>query len=68
MGLTKELFGELLDHPVMNSFFIFPGKFYKQVEGLGMGLPLGPTFVNIFMCQHEETWIQDCPSAFKPVL
>ena len=68
IGLTKELFGKLLEHAVMNSFFIFSGKFYKQVEGLGMGLPLGPTFANIFMCHHEETWIQDCPAAFKPIL
>ena len=68
MGLTKELFGKLLDHAVMNSFFIFSGKFYKQVEGLGMGLPLGPTFANIFMCHHEENLIRDCPTGFKPVL
>ena len=47
MGFTNELFGKILDHAVMNSFFIFSGKFYKQVEGLGMGLPLGPTFANI---------------------
>ena len=57
MGFTKELFGKLLDHAVMNSFFIFSGKFYKQVEGLGMGLPLGPTFANIFMCNHETEFI-----------
>ena len=33
-----------------------------------MGLPLGQTFANIFMCFHERVWLQSCPDAFKPVL
>ena len=53
---------------LLNSFFIFDGKYFKQTEGLGMGLPLGPTFTNIFMCHHETRWLEDCPSEFKPVL
>ena len=32
-----------------------------------MGLPLGPTLANIFMCHHEQSWLQNCPSNFKPV-
>ena len=50
-----------------NSFFLFNGKYYKKIEGLGMGLPLGPTFTNIFMCHHEKNWLDDCPDLFKPV-
>ena len=30
-----------------------------------MGLPLGPTFANIFMCAHEEKWFVDCPVALS---
>ena len=41
---------------------------YKQIEGLGMGLPLGPTFANIFMSFNEQQWLADCPNSFKPVL
>jgi len=33
-----------------------------------MGLPLGPTLANIFMCYHESSWLADCPIHFKPVL
>ena len=33
-----------------------------------MGLPLSPTFANIFLCYYESIWLQDCPSDFKPVL
>ena len=32
-----------------------------------MGLPLGPTFVNIFMCHWEKLWFSDCPQLFTPV-
>ena len=35
---------------------------------MAMGSPLGPTFANIFLCHHEQKWIDDRPSAFKPVL
>ena len=32
-----------------------------------MGLPLGPTFANLFLCYYEKIWLQDCPTEFKPV-
>ena len=67
IGLTSSLFRTLVELSVLNSFFIFDKKFYKQIEGLGMGLPLGPTFANIFMCFHEKRWLLDCPDSFKPV-
>ena len=34
----------------MNTFFVFNKNYYKQQEGLGMGLPLVPTMVNILVC------------------
>lgn len=67
LGLNRKFFQVLLEHSVLNSFFIFSNRLYKQIEGLGMGLPLGPTFANIFMCFHEKQWLADCPSSFKPV-
>ena len=30
--------------------------------------PLGPLFANVFMSSHEQIWLQNCPSPFKPVL
>ena len=28
------------------------------------GLPLGPTFANIFMCSRETLWLSECPPTF----
>jgi hypothetical protein len=67
LGLSKQFFKTLLELAVLNSYFLFDGKYFQQTDGLGMGLPLGPTFANIFMCFYESIWLQDCPSTFKPV-
>ena len=65
--MTKSFFKSLLELTVLNSFFIFDSKLYRQADGLGMGLPLGPTFANIFMCAMEARWLEDCPFHFKPI-
>ena len=67
LGMDKTIFKKFLELCVLNTFFLFNNKIYKQIEGLGMGLPLGPTFANIFMCHNEEKWLNECPSDFRPV-
>ena len=67
LGLSRKLFKTLSEHSVLNSFFLSSNKIFKQIEGLDMGLPLGPTFANIFMCYHEKLWLRECPEYFKPV-
>ena len=45
------------------------GEFYKQIYGIAMGSPLGPTlYFNIFLCFHEQIWLHNCPAEFKPVI
>ena len=65
-GFSKEQFKKLLILAVKNSFFLFNGTYYEQVDGVAMGSPLGPTLANIFLCHHEETWIKKCPKQFRP--
>ena len=67
IGLPKKFLKSMLELSVHNSFFTFNSKFYKQTEGLGMGLPLGPTFANIFMCFHETKWLSDCPTEYRHI-
>ena len=67
LGMTRELFKTFLEYSVKFSFFIFNGKLHKQCDGLGMGLPLAPTFANIFMCNLERKYIETCPEDFSPL-
>ena len=66
-GIPRKLFRSMLDLAVSNSFFLFNNNLYKQTDGVGMGLPLGPTFANIFLCFHEKKWLSSCPSSFRPI-
>ena len=65
-GFSKEQFRTLLTLAVKNSFFLFNGTYYEQLDGVAMGSPLGPTIANIFLCHWEEIWIKKCPKQFKP--
>ena len=68
LNIPKNLFLELLKRSVFNTFFQFNSKFYKQTDGLGMGLPLSPTLANIFLCHHELIWLEKCPPSCKPLI
>ena len=64
----KDEFMSLLRLAVLDNIFIFNGDLYKQIDGVAMGSPLGPTLANIFLCYHENKWLTDCPQEFKPLL
>ena len=50
------------------SLVLFDGEFYKQIDGVAMCSPLGRTSANIFLCFHEQIWLDNCPVEFKPVI
>ena len=53
-SLTKESFWSLLELAILESFFIFEGKYYKQKDAVAIGSPIDPTLANIFLCHFEE--------------
>lgn len=67
-NIHKNDFRTLLTMATKDSLFIFNGEYYRQVDGVAMGSPLGPTLANVFLCHHEQTWLNDCPSTYKPSL
>ena len=64
----RSAFREFLELATLDNHFFFNKKIYKQIDGVAMGSPLGPTLANVFMCHMEKKWLQDCPMDFKPVL
>jgi len=66
-GLDKTTYGKLLDIAAHHSVFTFNESLYTQVDGVAMGSPLGPCYANTFLCYHEQAWLNNCPSSFKPI-
>ena len=67
-GIMKDYFHNLLTISMSESLVLFDGEYYKQIDGVAMGSPLGPTFANIFLCFYEQIWLENCPVEFKPVV
>ena len=53
-GLSKTEFKERLSLATKDSHFIFDGTLYKQIDGVAMGPPLGPTLANTCLVYHEK--------------
>ena len=65
-GMLKRHFKQLLTLSVKSSFFLFNGVYYKQIDGVAMGSPLGPTLANLFLTYYEDRWLDNCPIQFRP--
>ena len=67
-NIPKHDFRNLLNIATKETFFMSNNKYYKQVDGIAMGSPLGPALANIFVGSFEGKWLRDCPKDFKTVL
>ena len=45
---------------------MFNDIYYKQVDDVAMGSPLGRTSFNLFLVCYEHKWLENCPLQFKP--
>ena len=53
-GLLKTEFKKLLSLATKESYFVFNGKFYKQVGGVAVASALGLTLTNTFLVYFEK--------------
>ena len=62
--MVKRHFKQLLALAVKSYCFVFNDIYYKQIDGVAMGSPLGPTISKLFPVYYEP--LEICPLQFKP--
>ncbi|XP_064086151.1 uncharacterized protein LOC135201203 [Macrobrachium nipponense] len=67
-NFNSDDFRRFLELAVLDTAFIFNNTAFKQVDGVAMGSPLGPTFANIFMSHFEEQLLDICPQYLPFIL
>ena len=65
-SMLKRHFKQLLTLSVKPSCFLFNDVYYKQVDGVAMGSPLGPTLANLFLVYYEHKWLKSVLYSFGP--
>ena len=59
VNLVEKLLEILLELATLDNHFLFNNEIYKQIDGVAMGSPLGPTLANVFMSHMEKRWLQE---------
>ena len=52
--MLKRHFKQLFTLSGKSSCFLFNDVYYKQVDGVAMGSPLGPTLANLLLVYYEH--------------
>ena len=60
-NFARESLKQLLTFAAYESFLIFDGECYTQIDGVAMGSPLGPSLANNFLCHFEKKCLSECP-------
>ena len=50
----------ILEFSLKNTYFLFQGKFYEQIQGVAMGSPISPLIANLFMEEFEVKALSSC--------
>ena len=65
-NLNKDQFKCFLTLATKESYFLFDGKLYQQVDGVSLGSPLGSTPANVFLCHSKDIWLRNFSLECKP--
>ena len=66
-GLSKSDFQDLLKLTIMDAVFYFNDNYYKHLNNVAMGFPLGPALTNAFLCYHQRKWLGECRVGYTPM-
>ena len=64
-GLNKNEFKDLLSWATKESYFNFNNILYKQIDGVVIGPPLGPSLTNVFLA--HQNWLDRRPLDYRPL-
>ena len=53
-AIPRSVLKKLQEFSIKESYFSFDCQYYNQIDGVAMGLRLGPVLANIFMCDFEK--------------
>ena len=59
-NFEREKLQQLITFAAYDSFSIFDGEYYTQIDSVAMGSSLGPTLANAFLCHFEKKWLSEC--------
>ena len=65
---ASEYFRKRLNSAVKGNNFILNKQLHKQIDGVAMGSPLGPSLANILLCALERKFLDNYPCEFKLAL
>ena len=65
-GLNKSRLLKLLSWSTKNTTFQFNNKFYKQLDGVAMGSPIGPLLADVMMNYVIDKAIERTPLDYQP--
>ena len=63
--MLKRHFKQFFILSVKSFCSLFNGVYYKQIDGVTMGTPLGPTLANLFLVYREHKWLESCSIHFR---
>ena len=66
-GFTRSDFKQPLFLAKMGTVLYSAVYFTKLINGLEMGLSLGPSLANAFLSYYGKNWLKNCSQGFQPL-
>ena len=59
LNISEKDLTSLLISLFVETYFLFKGKFYEQIDRVAMGSPLAPVLANLFVGHYEKEWLSN---------
>ena len=63
--MLKRNLKQKLTLSVKSFCFLFNDVYYKQIDGVAMGSPVGPLLANLLLVCYEYKLLENCPLRFR---